>query len=230
MHAAGPVQRHTMVSHWPAWLAIAVAIWVNVTLPENFRFGPTWLLPGVQTLLAVTIIAIIAVAELTVHRMVVRGLALMLVALLTVSNGAALVQLLYLLISHQQSSNQHTSTWSIDGATLLKSAGGIWLNNVITFALWYWELDRGGPKARHRAHHPSPDLLFPQMTLSDELANTWVPGFVDYLFVSFTASTAFSPTDTLPLTPWIKMLMMIECSTALATIGLVAARAVNILS
>jgi len=118
-----------------------------------------------------------------------------------------------------------------NGRTLLFDAIDIWAINVIAFALWYWDIDRGGPAARGVARKCVTDFLFPQATMErapDE--EEWSPGFVDYLFVSYTNATAFSPTDTLPLTRRAKILMMIQSGISLMTIALVAARAVNILS
>jgi hypothetical protein len=106
----------------------------------------------------------------------------------------------------------------------------IWLTNVIVFGLWYWDLDRGGPIERRRIHHRQPDFLFPQMVTPGAAPEPWCPHFVDYLYVSFTNATAFSPTDTMPLTAWAKLLMMVQSLASLLTVVLVAARAVNILS
>ena len=116
------------------------------------------------------------------------------------------------------------------GKLLLLSALNIWFTNVIVYALWYWELDQGGPHERGLADCPRPDFLFPQMTAKEFSPPDWSPGFVDYLFVSFTNATAFSPTDTLPLTPAVKVLMMVQAMTSLLTVALVASRAVNILT
>jgi len=99
----------------------------------------------------------------------------------------------------------------------------------VVFALSYWELDRGGPHARSVGAQMDPDLLFPQMTLDQPGFATWLPTFDDYMYVSFTNSTAFSPTDTMPLTGRIKMAMLVQSLMSLVTIGLVGARAVNIL-
>jgi hypothetical protein len=117
------------------------------------------------------------------------------------------------------------------GATvLIFAAMQIWLTNVIVFGLWYWELDRGGPSDRCSEYHREPDFLFPQMTTPASAPRSWSPWFIDYLYVAFTNATAFSPTDTMPLTPWSKFLMTIQALTSLLTVVLVAARAVNVLS
>ena len=105
----------------------------------------------------------------------------------------------------------------------------IWAINIIAFALWYWSLDRGGPAARGLTHRTHPDFLFVQMSTPGSPPD-WSPGFVDYLFLAFTNATAFSPTDTMPLTGRAKIMMMAQSSISLLTIALVAARAVNILA
>jgi hypothetical protein len=105
----------------------------------------------------------------------------------------------------------------------------IWLTNVIVFALWYWELDRGGPVARCLPHHRAPDFLFPQMANPDAAPPGWTPSFFDYVYTSFTNAAAFSPTDTMPLSEWAKALFMIQSSASLVTAVLVIARIANIL-
>ena len=116
------------------------------------------------------------------------------------------------------------------GRPLIQASVVIWLTNVGIFALAFWELDRGGPDDRVAAAlDKSASFLFPQMTLGGPMAEAWRPSFVDYLYVSFTNATAFSPTDTMPLGPWPKVLMLVQSLASLVTVGLVAARAVNIL-
>jgi hypothetical protein len=117
---------------------------------------------------------------------------------------------------------------------LLRSSAVLWVSNILVFASWYWRLDAGGPNARdRRAVHGEGSFLFPQMTLDasdpDSPANGWSPGFIDYLFLAFNTSTAFSPTDVPVLSRWAKLLMMLQACISLATIALLAARAVNIL-
>jgi hypothetical protein len=116
------------------------------------------------------------------------------------------------------------------GLPACASAASIYLTNIIAFGLWYWEFDRGGPVARAAATRAHPDFLFPQMA-TPEIAHTdWELTFIDYLNVSFTNATAFSPTDTMPLSRWTKTLMAVQSTVALSTLDLVIARAVNILS
>lgn len=116
------------------------------------------------------------------------------------------------------------------GQSLLIDALNIWFTNVVVFALWYWTIDRGGPIPRTMGNPSRPDFLFPQMLGDADQHPDWTPGFLDYFYVSFTNATAFSPTDTLPLSVRAKMLMAVEAFVSLMTVGLVAARAVNILS
>jgi hypothetical protein len=117
---------------------------------------------------------------------------------------------------------------SISALSLLTSAVTVWVMNVMLFSLLYWHLDQGGPSARVRLG-ARPDFLFAQMTCGERVAADWRPSFVDYLFLGFTTATAFSPTDTLPLTSRAKLLMMVQATISLITIGMVAARAINVL-
>jgi len=117
-----------------------------------------------------------------------------------------------------------------DGQSLLIDALNIWFTNVVIFALWFWSIDRDGPAARGLSARAAPDFLFPQMMGAGDEDPRWTPGFLDYFYVSFTNATAFSPTDTMPLSIRAKMLMALEAFVSLLTVGLVAARAVNILT
>jgi hypothetical protein len=145
---------------------------------------------------------------------------LALTAAITVDNTASAVMLDYWILRGDVSN---------DAAVLLGSGGAIFVTNILAFALWYWELDRGGPFARHAVEQPYPDFLFPQMTDPDKAKPDWRPTFVDYMYVSFTNVVAFSPTDTMPLARWAKLMMTVQASVAMSTIALVIARAVNVL-
>jgi hypothetical protein len=116
---------------------------------------------------------------------------------------------------------------------LFRGAAALWFSNILVFASWYWRLDAGGPHSRDvREYHTDGDFLFPQMTLQPKLAaqyRNWKPGFVDYLFLAFNTSTAFSPTDVPVLSGWAKALMMVQSIISLSTIAILAARAINIL-
>jgi uncharacterized membrane protein len=117
------------------------------------------------------------------------------------------------------------------GVNLLRDAAIIWVANVVTFALWYWTIDAGGPARRHPGRHASTDFAFPQQQLDDDgIVEGWSPGFLDYLFLAFNTSTALSPTDTLVFSRHAKVLMMLQATISLVVIAVIAARAVNILA
>ena len=111
----------------------------------------------------------------------------------------------------------------------LRDAGLIWIVNILIFALWYWEIDGGGPGRRHREGYHSSDFVFPQLTLDQKDGPPWCPSFVDYLFLAFNTSTAFSPTDTLVLSRRIKLLVMTQSLISLMVLAIIAARAINTL-
>jgi len=204
-------------SRWPASLAVIVALVLYVTLPERFTAGPTWLLPILEAAILIPLTIAVprrAADEAAWHRMV----SIVLIAVVNAANVISLVLLVRTLLRGG----------SEGGAQLLFAAMQIWLTNVLVFALWYWELDRGGPSARLRLGDRAPDFLFPQMA-TPNVAPNWMPHFVDYLYVAFTNATAFSPTDTMPLTAQAKLLMLVQSLASLLTVALVAARAVNIL-
>ena len=144
---------------------------------------------------------------------------MVLIAIVSALNMVALVLLCHYLLHGGKAG----------GRELIGSGIVLWVTNVLLFALWYWQLDRGGPIARFSDNERQPDFLFVQMTEREYAAPNWKPGLVDYLYTSFTNATAFSPTDTMPLTVAAKCLMSAQAVTALVTIGLVVARAVNIL-
>lgn len=203
---------------WPASIAVAVAIGLQVILPHRLVLGPRWVLPSLEGALGLALL----VTNPRRHRQEsknVRGLSVALIALI---NFANLMSLGYLV-------NALAASHPVGGKTLIYASVPVWLTNIIVFALWYWELDRGGPSARVETVHQAPDFLFPQMSNRGSTRPDWSPTFLDYLYTSFTNVTAFSPTDTMPLTAWAKVLMMVQSLASLLTVGLVIARAVNIL-
>jgi hypothetical protein len=205
---------------WPASLAIVCAALLNYMLPGKFTLGPPWAVPLIE--MAILIPLSIAAPRRTPHER--KPVQIAAVGLIVVANAANVASLIFL-IRHLLFDSK-----TVTGIELLYSSVAIWLTNIIVFALWYWELDRGGPDERMLADHRAPDFLFPQMVTPDCTNADWTPGFIDYIYVSFTNATAFSPTDTMPLTPWAKSLMLIESVASLATIAIVASRAINILS
>lgn len=204
---------------WPAQLAVLGALLLNLALPEKLTLGPTWLVPAVEGLLLLALV-ITTPRRTSNEGRGRRSAALAIIALVSIANTFSLVLLVHFLLKGGKA----------NGHQLILSSIVIWLTNVIIFGLWYWELDRGGPGDRASGHDRPPDFLFPQMASPDVGPRDWRPNFVDYLYVSFTNATAFSPTDTMPLTPWTKVLMLVQSLASLITVALVAARAVNILS
>jgi hypothetical protein len=205
-------------SRWAVTAAVAAAVALQLLLPERLTFQPAWLLPALELLLLVALFpGWHARARRTTT--LTRGCGLTLAALVSLANGWSAVLLIRGLVR---------GTEGNDAGKLLMAAAAIWLTNVIVFALWFWEWDRGGPAARAAGGADHTDFLFPQMQ-SPELGRAeWEPAFADYLYVSFTNATAFSPTDTMPLSRWAKLLMALQASISLLTLALVVARSVNI--
>ncbi len=211
-------ERPQLEARWPAALAIIIAIVLYATLPDPLELGPRWVFPAVEGAILLPLMVT------RPHRRAgesgrSRMAAITLIGLANVANVASLGQLIHLLISGTH----------FTGRTLFFSAIEIYLTNVIIFGLWFWELDGGGPSARLGRTSPYRDFLFPQMNAPKLTPPDWRPSFLDYLYVSLTNATAFSPTDTLPLTRMAKLLMGIQCIASLLTVALVAGRAVNIL-
>jgi uncharacterized membrane protein len=198
---------------------VAVAIALNLALPDQLTIGPAWLLPGVEGVLLVVLI-FVTPRRATDHGTARRRFSLMVIAFVSAVNIAFLADLIHTLINGG----------GVGGHDLVLSGGELWLTNVLLFAVWYWEMDRGGPVNRFRSEtHAHPDLQFPQMENPHFAPENWRPGFADYLYTSLTNAMAFSPTDVMPLTQAAKLVMAIQSAAALATVGLVIARAVNIL-
>lgn len=208
--------------HDPVWhvqVAVLAAILLQLLLPSRYVLGLQYGLPAVELLL------IIALSFTTPRERIFKSLrrrinVFLLIGVMTAGNGYALSVVINRLLEH------HVT----DARQLILAAINIYLTNVIAFALWYWEMDGGGPGERQRIEKYEHDFMFPQNQNEDYKHPDWKPTFIDYLYVSFTNSMAFSPTDTAPLTRRAKMLMLAQASISLLVIALVAARAVNILS
>jgi hypothetical protein len=203
---------------WPSVVVILAIAGLYFSLPGRLTVGPSWLMPILilAALIAVMVSHRTGRAELNI------SLGIALLILITLALAWSLGALIAGLPGKRQ-----------PPADLLRSAAALWSSNVLVFASWYWRLDAGGPHRRDlRSFHTDGAFLFPQMTLTGELSpvkKRWRPGFVDYLFLAFNASTAFSPTDVPVLSRWAKLLMMIQSSVSLGTVVIVGARAVNIL-
>ena len=202
---------------WPGQLAIFAALVLYLVLPPKLTIGPNWIVPSAEAGVLVALVA--AVPGLERGRMRRRIIALTVVLVATLANLVAVG-----LLTHYLITGGHAR-----GADLINGGAVIWATNLLLFAVWYWELDRGGPVVPADAPPRPPDFLFPQMSDSNYAAPGWKPSFGDYLYVSLTNQTAFSPTDTMPLTRGAKLLMGIQGVASLITVGIVVARAVNIL-
>jgi len=204
---------------WPAQLTVLAAVVLSLNLPSELTIRPVWLIPAIEGVLLVGLIAMTPRAEQQSRRR--RALALVLIGLVSASNLLNLV-----LLTHRLLHGPSTTSF---GHALILAGVEIWITNVLLFAVWFWELDRGGPLARRRDELDTPDFLFPQMTDPRLGGIDWRAGYVDYLYTSFTNATAFSPTDTMPLSQMAKLLMAVQSGASLVTLGMVVARAVNII-
>ncbi|MBV9089254.1 MAG: hypothetical protein JO044_05005 [Mycobacteriaceae bacterium] len=210
-------------SRWPVLLALIAAIALQRAIPERYTVVPRWPLIGMEVALLILLL-IINPVRLTRSTRVGKVATLVLLAAITADNTASAVLLDYRILSGQVSNN---------AAVLLGSGAAVFGTNIIVFGIWYWELDRGGPFARagvkHTPKRAIPDFMFPQMANPDVAPKNWRPTFIDYLYTSITNVMAFSPTDTMPLTPRAKAMMTLQAVVAVSTLALVVARAVNVL-
>jgi uncharacterized membrane protein len=204
--------------YWPAQLTVAAAIALNFALSGEVTVGPTWLLPTIEAVLLGALV-IIAPARATTHVRGVRRFALSVIGLVSLANVVSLAMLIHFLINGGQA----------DPHRLILSGALLWATNVLLFAVWYWEMDRGGPVARFTRPSALADFQFPQMESPQLAPAGWRPGYLDYLYLSLTNAVAFSPTDVMPLTHTAKLVMGLQSVAALLTGALVVARAVNIL-
>jgi hypothetical protein len=221
MPAAATIQTEP---RWPAFVALVAVGFLYMGLPETLSVGPRWLLLVVILALLIPI----TIAHRLNHVPILRMLIFIANGLITAAMIAAIAFLIQGLPAHRESSG-----------VLLRSAVGLWLTNILVFALWYWKLDAGGPHERERSRgNLRSAFLFPQMMQqgisgddSDDrkARRLWYPHFVDYLFLAFNTSTAFSPTDTAVLSRGAKLGMMAQAIISLTILVLLAARAVNIL-
>jgi hypothetical protein len=214
--------------------ALFTAAVLYADLPSRFIVGPgggafgvvRWVVPALTVLVLVALGVIRPSGRLVrafgwrpqALHLTRRRLALATIAVVSAANAASIILLVHLLVNGAEA----TAT------TLLRAAVHMWVVNVLLFALWYWQLDGGGPLERPTCPATESDFLFPQQTEAVFAESGWRPLFLDYLYVSFTNATAFSPTDAMPLSRWAKLLMLSESGVSAVTILLVAARAVNI--
>jgi hypothetical protein len=219
---------------WPSAAIITAAI-LYADLPRRFIAGHDagafsvvrWVVPGLTVVALAALLLSVPESRLMqsigwgTHRVHVtrRWLSLSMIAIVSAANSASIILLVHLLVNGAHA----------NAPTLLRAAVHMWVVNVLLFGLWYWQLDGGGPITRPKCPAHRLDFLFPQQTEPALLEGGWHPTFLDYLYVSFTNAAAFSPTDTLPLSRWAKMLMLVQSAISLSLAVMVVARAVNIL-
>ena len=200
---------------WPAVVAMLAAGCVYWSLPEPLSVGPGWLLLAVIFVLTIPLLISNHRGQFNIARI-----------LTFTMNGAITMAMIGSLAFLIHGIPQHRDP----PQTLLRAATALWFTNVLVFALWYWKLDAGGPLMREgRRGRLESSFLFPQMLGEDGGDPSWSPHFMDYLFLAFNTSTAFSPTDTAVLSRWAKAMMMLQSLISLTVVALLAARAVNIL-
>jgi hypothetical protein len=226
-HSGDTLREEEIESRWEAAPAVALVIGMQLLLAlvSRSQGWKLWIFPWWVWLIPVApeLLLLLPLAwsrsrrrlQQLGHR---RTVALALLGVVSLANGLLLLAVIASLISGHETS----------GAQLLLKAVTVWTTNVVAFGLWYWAFDRGGPVRRLRPDPPQPDFQFPQLENPQLAAPGWQPELVDYLYVSFTNSIAFSPTDAMPLSRWAKLLMLTESALSSLTILLVAARAVNI--
>jgi hypothetical protein len=219
-HAAPSWKRSTPPE--PRWLAFATVLVIiagQTWLADSLSWRPVWLLPAIAGVLLVVSVAVY-LPERTIPSRIARALSLGLVAVLVVANVISLVLLVrgVFVGSH------------LGPAGLLLAGAALWVVNVAVFALIFWELDGGGPEARADGYRAYPDLVFPQQQQDQEglAPSDWKPSLPDYLYVSLTAATAFSPTDAMPYSKQAKLVMGIESTISFAVVAMLVARAINI--
>lgn len=205
---------------WPMAITLMVAIVLPFLLPPRFSLGPSWIIPAFEALLLVALM-VTDPGRIDTRSAVVRALSIALVLLLVIGAAVATVRLVVDLIRGGPETNSP--------GQLLRIGSVVWLYVIITFSFLYWELDGGGPEARARCAPEYVDLAFPEHLNPRVSRPDWRPEFFDYLYLAFTDATAFSPTDVMPLARWAKLAMASQATACLVIMGLVIARAVNIL-
>jgi hypothetical protein len=217
-------RRPTRGEHrWPVTVTVIVAVVLQIRLSDSLtRPLPHLLLPLLEVALGVGL-AIVNPVRIERASRVTRAVSLALIVLITAANAISAILLIHAILTQEKAAS---------AGALLASGAAVWATNVIAFGLWYWEFDRGGPVARTVGGGTMrpPDFLFPQMGLAPDLVpRNWEPHFIDYLYLSFTNATAFSPTDVMPMARWAKCTMAVQSGVALLVGVLVIARAINIL-
>lgn len=204
---------------WPMAVAVLVAGWLHATLPEPLKVQQSAWLPWI--VMALLVILIVGdPGRIDRSRPWLRVLTGVLFGFITIANAYSAVQLVIGIIDNASFTQPKE---------LLLAGASVWLTNVIAFALWFWDLDRGGAAERANRTDRTPALIFPEMQHPEHVGTDWSPQFVDYLAFSFATATAFSPTDVSAVKPWAKAMSVCESLLSLALAALVIARAINVL-
>ena len=215
-----PHRRVRAEPRWPMATAVLVSVAMQLSLPDRHVLSPTVLFPTVEVLLLVVLV-IGDPGRIDRRSPALKRLTVALVVVMTVDNLAGVAELVRGILDGSDRDN---------GPVLLATGGALWVTNVIAFSLWFWLLDRGGPAARASGTPLAAAFAFPENATPELAPPDWWPQYPDYLYLAFTNSTALSPTDTLPLTRWAKMLMLVQSSISLVIAVMIVARAVNILN
>jgi uncharacterized membrane protein len=218
--AADPGSGLVGEKRWPMAITLVVAIALPLLLPPQFSLGPRWVISVIEALLLVTL-TVADPGRIDRRSAAIRAFSLVLVAVLVAGAAGFTAHLVVDLI--RGGPETHSP------GQLLRVGSIAWLYVIIAFSFLYWELDGGGPEARARAQPEFPDLAFPQHLNPRIAGPTWRPEFFDYLYLAFTDATALSPTDVMPVARWAKLAMAVQATACLVVLGLVIARAVNIL-
>jgi len=207
-------------ARWPAALTILAMVALDTWLPNRVRVVPIWSWSVAAAVVLAPMAAVSAAPASAVWLRIERTVTLLFIAAVTAAIVVNLEVLTDAIVRHPG---------SVSGLSLLSSSVAIWTSNVLVFSLLYWELDRGGPNARASDRGIRPDWFFAQMGTPAHVPADWRPSFADYLSLGFTTATAFSPTDTMPLTSRAKLLMLVQGAISLVAIVVVGARAINVL-
>ena len=217
---SGPRQTEWAEPRWPPAVAIIAVLGLLTMLPHHVQLTPGWVRYLAVLAVVLPMVAIALTKGDAFWLLVERRMIMVFAALYIVNTTAELADMIGIITLHPPETRQ---------ISLLSSSLAIWVTNVLTFSLVYWQIDAGGPGARQKGMGAKPDWLFPQAATPGAGASECTPTFLDYLFLGYNTATAFSPTDTAPLTGRAKMLMMLESTISLLTLVIVAARAVNVL-
>ena len=226
----GPELRKTLIPAWrretrgePRWhiiVAVTAAMFLQWPLPSRLvLFRPTWVLPVLEGALLLVLVGLERQMRIDRESKLLRGVSMAATGLLSVANAWSALRLVMGLLN---------GTEGHSAGPLLAYGAVIWLTNVIVFSWWYWELDRGGPASRAHGTKQCPDFMFPQMSEPELAPKEWEPNYLDYAYLALTNATAFSPTDTMPMTRWAKAAMTVQTFVSIVVVALVVARAVNV--